>query len=357
VIRRILLSCIVPIAAAQMAAAQQVSLEGYFIALEQCPANKKKDSDNPGNVKVEAMRAYSMIARNATPGTHYQITVPGAPVTDARWVPMTCGAYAPKNELVIAGGTGPGPVPGVTPASGLAPDGIEYVLAASWQPAFCASSAGQAKPECVSQTPDRFDATHFSLHGLWPDDLDDKKIFPCYCDRGPPVSCQGSQGKDTSIAISQPVMDELEVVMPGVQSGLHLHEWPKHGSCYEDDKTGPDTGATPDEYFTEVLALMRQLNESPVQALFADHLGEVLSREKIEGAFDQAFGAGAGKRVIIRCNGSGGSKVISELWIGLKGDITPTSNLASLIVAAPPSSTASNEESCASGRVLEVSAN
>jgi len=352
-IRRILLACVVPIVAAQTAAAQQVSLEGYFIALMHCAANKKKDSDNPGNVSVEAMRAYSMVARNATPGTHYQITVPGAPVTESRWVPMTCGAYAPKSALVIAGGgSGPGPSPG----GGLPPDSIEYVLAASWEPAFCASAAGQGKPECASQTPQRFDATHFSLHGLWPDDLDDRAIFPCYCERGPPVSCSGSQPRDTSIAISQAVMSELEVVMPGVQSGLHLHEWPKHGSCYEDDKTGADAGATPDEYFTEVLALMRQLNDSPVQVLFADHLGEMLSREQIEAAFDQAFGAGAAERVIIKCNGTGGNAVISELWIGLKGDITPTSDLASLILAAPPSATATNESSCAGGRVLKVRA-
>jgi ribonuclease T2 len=300
------------------------------------------------------MRAYNMIARNATPGTHWQIRIPGAPVTESRWVPMSCGVFAPKSALVIAGGApGPGPAPG----NGLAPDSIEYVLAASWQPAFCASPAGRNKAECLSQTADRFDATHFSLHGLWPDDLDDKQIFPCYCDRGPPRSCRGTQARDTSIALSQAVMSELQVVMPGMQSGLHLHEWPKHGACYEDDKTGADADATPDEYFTEVLALMRQLNASPVRALFAEHLGKVLSREEIEAAFDQAFGTGAAERVIIKCNGSGANAVISELWIGLKGDITATSDLASLILAAPPAATATNDRSCARGRVLKVTAN
>ena len=51
------------------AMAQQVNLEGYFIALSACEANKRKDSDNPGNVRLEVMRAYKMIGRNATPGT------------------------------------------------------------------------------------------------------------------------------------------------------------------------------------------------------------------------------------------------------------------------------------------------
>jgi ribonuclease T2 len=352
VIRLAFLILTLLISATQPAAAQQVRLEGYFIALTECAANRKKDSDNPGNVHLEAMHAYAMVARNATPGTHYQVRVPGAPVTESRWVSMTCGVYAPKSALVTAEG-GPGPAPG----NGLVPDSVEYVLAASWQPAFCASAAGRNKAECLSQTPDRFDATHFSLHGLWPDDLDDKKIFPCYCDRGPPVSCRGSQARDTSIALSQAVMSELQVVMPGVQSGLHLHEWPKHGACYEDDKTGADADATPDEYFTEVLALMRQLNASSVQALFAAHLGEVLSRDEIEAAFDDAFGQGAAERVIIKCSGSGANAVISELWIGLEGDITPTADLASLILAAPPAATATDDGSCAGGRVLEVTTN
>ena len=45
-----------------------------------------------------------------------------------------------------------------------------HVLAASWQPAFCETRP--AKPECLSQTEDRVDATGFSLHGLWPQPVD-----------------------------------------------------------------------------------------------------------------------------------------------------------------------------------------
>ena len=40
------------------------------------------------------------------------------------------------------------------------------LLAVSWQPAFCEQRP--KKPECASQTANRYDATHFSLHGLWP---------------------------------------------------------------------------------------------------------------------------------------------------------------------------------------------
>ena len=86
------------------ASAQQVNLQGYLIALSACEANKKRDSDNPGNVRLEVMHAYKMIARNTTPGTHYQVKVPGAPETEARWVGMSCGAFAPQDKLVLGGG-------------------------------------------------------------------------------------------------------------------------------------------------------------------------------------------------------------------------------------------------------------
>jgi len=339
------------------AEAQQVSLKGYFIALSECAANRRLESENPGNVRLERLRAYEVIARNSTPGTHYQVRVPGAPRTDRRWVPMSCGSYAPQEALVTAGGAPPPDGGGPPPRPGLPRDGIEYVLAASWQPGFCATSAGRNKAECVSQTPDRFDATHFSIHGLWPDDLDDAAIFPCYCDRGAPVSCRGSQPRDTGIDLPPDLLEELTVVMPGVQSGLHLHEWPKHGSCYEDDKTGADAGADPEEYFTETMRLLEQLNASPVQALFEENIGEVLSRDEVEAAFEEAFGAGAAERVLIRCSNVGGERIITELWIGLKGEIGTGPDFAELMQAAPSTESSSNSESCEGGRIVEVPAN
>ena len=41
-----------------------------------------------------------------------------------------------------------------------------YVLALSWQPAFCEGRPD--KSECRTQTQNRFDANNFVLHGLWP---------------------------------------------------------------------------------------------------------------------------------------------------------------------------------------------
>ena len=180
-----------------------------------------------------------------------------------------------------------------------------------------------------------------------------RRSFPCYCDRGAPVSCGGSQARDTSINLSQTVRDKLAVAMPGTQSGLELHEWPKHGSCYEDDKTA-DTGADPDEYFTETMAVDGRAQRFTCSGALRKSYRPDLTRAEIEAAFNDAFGDGAAARVMIRCGGSGANRMISELWIGLKGDITPTSDFAELIQAAPPSATSTNDTSCAGGKVVEV---
>lgn len=176
------------------ALAQQVDLEGYFIALNACEATQKKTSDNPGGIRLEIMRAYKMLARNDTPGTHYRVEVPGAPESEARWVPMDCGVFAPETALVgepqpsqdgteTAKDTTAGNETAEQAQSGFAPDSLGYVLAASWQPGFCKTEAGQDKPECRLLRPGRFDALHFSLHGLCPTISPTRRSIPAIATR------------------------------------------------------------------------------------------------------------------------------------------------------------------------------
>jgi ribonuclease T2 len=331
--------------------ANQVNLEGYFIAFQACEANKKKDRDNPGNVRLQPMHAYEMMARNNEPGSHYQVRVPGALVTEARWVPMTCGAFAPQDSLVIPAGSHEGDGSATDP-SRFVPGSIENVLAASWQPGFCATRPD--KVECRTQTSSRPDAKQFSLHGLWPDDLDNTAIFPCYCDTGSPVSCDQRRPPVVSVDLSGSIFDRLRVLMPGVTSELHLHEWTKHGTCYEDDRAGIDASADPDEYFGDALVLLEQLNHSKVQDLFEENLGSDLTLVQIERAFNEAFGDGAGDRVYMVCKKVQNVDVITELWIGLKGDINPDADLGTLILAAPRRNVSTHSEPCHRGRVVKV---
>lgn len=72
----------------------EVRLTGTFVAQKACPATKKKNTDNPGNIVLEVGATYRLHAKNGEPGTHFHIVVPGAPVTRLRWVEMSCGTAA-----------------------------------------------------------------------------------------------------------------------------------------------------------------------------------------------------------------------------------------------------------------------
>jgi ribonuclease T2 len=136
-------------------------------------------------------------------------------------------------------------------------------------------------------------------------------------------------------------------------SGLQRHEWSKHGTCF----AGASRTADPDEFFGDAIALVEKLDASAVGQLFRKHLGAVVTRGKVEAAFDEAFGDGASERVTIACSGRGRNAMIAELRINISGDITPDADLGALILAAPTTAISTDDRSCAKGRVVEVSPN
>ncbi|NLS04662.1 ribonuclease [Rhizobium sp. P32RR-XVIII] len=180
-----------------------------------------------------------------------------------------------------------------------------FILAASWQPAFCQTN--QQKPECSSQTKERFDATNFSLHGLWP-------LRQNYCGVSKDVQAADKDGdwqKLPEVKLTPENTAALDKVMPGTQSGLERHEWTKHGTCAK---------MSADDYFGVATRLISDLNGSAVRELFAENVGKTLKADQIKAAFDKSFGAGAGERVNMSCRRAGGARVISELTIGLSED-------------------------------------
>lgn len=199
----------------------------------------------------------------------------------------------------------------------------QAILAVSWQPGFCETRPG--KPECRSQTAERYDASHFSLHGLW-------KMRKTYCGIAEDTKALDKKrdwnGLPT-VALSDGGRVELARLMPGEQSGLEKHEWIKHGTC---------SGMTAEAYFRAAGVLVEELNGSAVQALFAANIGKVLREAEIKAAFDTEFGSGAGNRVKMRCSKDGERRVITGLTIGLTGDVAGTDGqapaLAGLIAAA-----------------------
>ena len=211
-------------------ATASVKLNGTFVANKSCEALQSiNKGTNPGNVFVEANDTYEVVAKNKEDATHYQIKIKGVEPS-VRWVEIDCGKVIAKtfsNE--------------------------DYLLALSWQPAFCETRP--EKPECLTDDTKTFEATHVVLHGLWPQPYEN-----VYCGVRTQII---ALDKDSSkwlempaIELSKKTRKKLRKKMPGFASGLHLHEWYKHGTCYSESA---------EEYYQESLALLDQVNKSAVR--------------------------------------------------------------------------------------------
>ncbi len=232
------------------------------------------------------------------------------------WLQPERAPVSPRESATQA--ADPGRAPEAAPAAPLAEQFL--ILAASWQPAFCETQP--RRPECRSMTEDRYDASHFALHGLWPRDE--------YC--GVPAALverdRASRWADLpALELAPGLAARLAEAMPGARSGLDRHEWIKHGTCL---------GGTVTDYYEISLAFMAALNDSAVRDLFADNVGRRLERSAIRAAFDRAFGPGAGERVRISCVDDGGRELIDEITIGLWGVPAADADFAALIQAARP---------------------
>lgn len=311
-----------------MTARAEVPLSGYFTATMACPAYQSINRQtNPGAVTTRPGTAYDLIAGNTDRPTHLWIVIPGAE-PERRWVAVDCGERATDAEGQIA----------APPPSAPAPTyrGTQYILAVSWQPAFCETRPNV--PECRDQQPDSFEASNFTLHGLWPQPRDN-----AYCDvpaRQRAASESGDWHDLPELQLSTGLRRDLAQTMPGTQSALDRHEWTKHGSCY---------GTDPEAYYADALDLMLALNTSDVAELFASNIGRKITLLQVRAAFDSAFGAGAGQRVRMACEPDGNRSIITELTIGLTGTITGPDAMAALIAAASPT-----DGGCNSGMVDPV---
>ena len=309
----------------------EIRMQGKFRAEQACAATVSiRKQTNPGKIHLTPERVFTLLAANTEPASHYLIRVPGARPRE-RWVAVDCG------HLLGSGadsGSGPGSGSGkaTTPAGGgskpLQPRGPEYVLALTWQPAFC--QMRRNKPECEKQTPRRFDADHFTLHGLWPQPRENS-----YCG----VSAherKRSWSRIPPLDLSARTRQELERKMPGSASYLQRHEWLKHGTCY---------GKPADAYFQDAMRLLQQVNRSAIRELFADNIGSRVTAAEIRAAADKSFGRGSGTRIIVNCRAG----MITELQIQLRGDIRRDSQIGDLMQAAR-----SAPLRCTAGRVDRV---
>ena len=290
-------------------ASAQTKLTGTFTAAQACPALQSiKKASNPGNVMLTVGTAYKLIGENKDPASYYWIIVPGAS-PDFRWVAVDCG----KTDGVTT--VAPAPAAGKT----------DYVLAISWEPTFC--EAMPSKAECKAETATSYEATHLALHGLWPQPR--SKAYCGVSDADKASDKNHSWTALPAVDVTPTTRAALDKDMPGTKSDLERHEWIEHGTC---------SGVDQDVFFARATALLDAINNSAVGTLFAGHVGQQLDGADIRKAFDTDFGAGAGDRVRLSCETHGGHGMISELTIGLTGDVVGKANLSDLIAASGPTS-------------------
>lgn len=302
-------------------AAAQEKLDGWFIALRSCAAMQSKNTGtNPGEVTTEPRHAYDMIGINKKGGDHYRIEVPGAPVTEERWVRTDCGVH------VVAAGTAPVPGPGPGPGP-VGEESGDNLLALSWQPAFCETKPDKTECRRLNAGDLPVTETQLSVHGLWPQPRGND-----YCgvsDEAVRLDKASRWSELPEVGTDAETRAALEAAMPGTASFLDRHEWIKHGTCHR------GAGGA-DEYFDDTLRLTAELNGSPVARFLADNLGREVRTDEIARLFDQAFGQGAGGRVEFACVRDGGRTLIGEIRIALRGVIGPETGLGELMLAARP---------------------
>jgi len=303
----------------------EVPLSGTFTSEKACPAFQSINRQtNPGSVTLSPGETYELVAANNTPATHLRLIIPGAEPA-RRWVEINCGT----TDIAL-------PTADKTATPQQAYRGTQYVLAVNWQPAFCETASRTT--ECRNQRGNSFEATHFTLHGLWPQPRSNE-----YCgvpERDIWASRDGRWRDLPLLDLTIAQRRDLDEVMPGSQSGLDRHEWTKHGTCYGTDQR---------EYFADSLDLMLALNTSQVAELFASNIGKRITLAQVRDAFDSSFGAGSGERIAMRCVRDGNRTLITELQINLTGEITGPDDFGALMLAANPT-----DSDCRSGQVDAV---
>lgn len=212
--------------------------------------------------------------------------------------------------------------PDVMPWAGANVDFDYYVLALSWQPAFCETQPG--KEECETQTASRFDATNFALHGLWPTVSGDDDFTFSYCDVTQGVIRQDRAGdwcEMPELSLSDTVWQDLTLSMPGTASCLHHHEWYKHGVC---------TGMSPDAYYALSNALVDRFAATEFNRYVAARVGDEVSRRDLLNQFDAEFGDGASDYLSLRCSKLDGVSLLSEIQIVLRPDLATLNDFTAL---------------------------
>ncbi|MET3131443.1 ribonuclease I [Oxalobacteraceae bacterium GrIS 1.11] len=181
------------------------------------------------------------------------------------------------------------------------------LLATSWQPGFCATNSG--KPECAKLAGTHA-ARNLSLHGYWPNNYDGNQPFYC---NAPQKDINLDQNHAwcsmDQYGVSNEVLKNLGIVMPGVQSCLDKHEWFKHGTCAD--------AASADQYWSTASNLLNTLSATSFNQFIVKYAGVSVTREHLLTAFEDTFGSATRDAVALKCSKYRGKNYLTEAWIML----------------------------------------
>lgn len=219
--------------------------------------------------------------------------------TELRTRPMSALVRAPSAASPPTGAPGP------KTAFGL------YVLALTWEPAFCCDSP--SKGQCTGLN-GSFGADHLTIHGLWPNYNDQEskekgEAYPTFC--GDYASCEKS-----NVAACDPdtatIPADMATYGPGYVTDNYFladHEWPKHGSC-----TGLDSGT----YFQAAINQLKSLpGDQGTPDILRNNVGGSVKRTDLAAAFGQA------DAVMLSCDSSCTLKQV-EVCFGHDDNNMPT---------------------------------
>lgn len=282
---------------------------GVFSAQQSCPAYVSKNkSTNPDNAQILAGNQYNII--EVITQNHpdwYRIILPTANPKE-RWVSAACG------QAQVTGGN--------NNSCNVAGQEDSYVLALSWQPAFCETKP--QKPECKITDPNVYQAKHFTLHGLWPNK---QKCGISYGFCGEVKGKKDNFCDYPTVQLNSTSQAALAEVMPSVTAGscLERHEWHKHGTC--------QTKAI-EEFFDVSVDLTRQFNDSGMAYFMNRRIGQQVRTEDFLNRVAAVLGSAVRQRIKLNCD----QGMLVEIQLSLIADLTPGADLEKLLMNAPAQS-------------------
>lgn len=259
-------------------------VNGQFTATDACSAYQSfKNKTNPGNITISTGEVYKVIEKNdrSIPKSVRIIVSDATP--KKRWVASNCG----KLNIMTTVGHRDNIQEGSCNTKNLADS---YVLALSWQPAFCEIKPDKA--ECKVTDASSYQANNFTLHGLWPN-RNTCGIGYGWCDKK--ITKQKKFCNYQKLELTDETRNSLEKYMPSAKHGtcLQRHEWYKHGSCQN---------LSPSSYYDLSIKLLKGINSSKFGGFTRKNVGKKVSVKALKQAFDDSYGPGAHNALTIKCN-------------------------------------------------------